>query len=353
MKKKVLLIGNFKDTDKNSMKDYENKIYNNLCQNSNFTLELYRPKQWIKSSNKLLIILQYFFELIFKRNFALYHILDHSLIFVTLLFKKEKILTTIHDIIPIVNELEINRKRSFFFRNLIFFINRSNKIITISETTKQDLLNNFNLNKKKICVIYNGISNSFYKIEHFKNLSIIKNLKSTNRKVLIFLNRFYKNNFFSLEVIKQYENDYNETLDLVCVGSSYQDFENKVKFLEIKSKIYYFRNLKINEINELYNLCDCLLFPSINEGFGIPPIESMKAGTPVMCSNVTIFRETIGWGYPLYDIDVLIFSKNLRKILHDNNFKNILVNKGFKVQQKYSETDQIQKHLDLYNELLR
>ena len=125
MKKKILLIGNFQDTDKNSMRDYENKIYYNLYQNNNFTLELYQPKQWIKSSNKLLVILQYFFELIFKKDYSLYHILDHSLIFITLLFKKKKILTTIHDIIPIVNELEINRKRSFFFRNLIFFINKS------------------------------------------------------------------------------------------------------------------------------------------------------------------------------------------------------------------------------------
>jgi len=352
--KKVLLIGNLSNSQKHSMLCYEKDLFFNLKKaKHNFKLELYQPKPWFKKNNKLKILLQYIIQIYLKKDIDLYHITDHSLLFI-IPFLKNKTITTVHDLIPIVNEKKINQKKSFFYKNLNFFLKKNIFLIARSEATRKDLTKIFDLKSKNIKVIYNGLSNNFKKIKkNKKHLQKKYLLNSSNKKILIFLNPFYKNNLFSLKIIKHYEENFEENLDLVCIGSSYDSFKSKLNEYKLKSNVYFFKNLKNYSMNEIYNLCNCLLFPSINEGFGSPPIEAMKIGIPVMCSNIKIFKETIGWGYPLYKLKVNIFARNLRLLLHNTRVKKEMVDKGYKIAKKYRMHYQIRRHLNLYNQITK
>lgn len=354
MKKKILLIGNFSNSHKHSMKCYENDLYLNLKKtNTEFAFELYQPEPWFKKNSKLKTLLQYIIEISNKKKIDLYHITDHSLLFIAP-FLKKKIITTVHDIIPILNEKEIGQKKSFYYKNFNFFLKKNTCIIARSETTKKNLINLFNFNSNNIKVIYPGISDVFKIIKKNRNSLFKKySLSQYNKKILIFLNPFYKNNLFSLEIIKKYEENYKEELDLIFIGQPYDLFKLKLKEYSFKSNCYYFSNLQENSVNEIYNLCDCLLFPSINEGFGAPPIEAMKVGVPVMCSKIKIFKETIGSLYPLYELDVSIFVKNLRDILHNFKVKEKMINDGFRISNKYKIDIHTENHSNFYKTVIK
>ena len=335
------------------MREYENNLFNNIRKSTDeIEFTLYQPRPWFKKTNKLKIFLQYLIQLIFKRNFKLYHFLDHSLLFVSPFLINKKILTTVHDLIPIVNAKKIKQKKSLFYNNFNFFLKRNSSLIARSKSTKKDLINYSNFNSKNIEVIYNGLSKIYKKInkkEIKKKYSFFLNTK----KVIVFLNPFYKNNLFSLKVIKKYEEVYKENLDLICIGNRYNLFNETLRNFNLKSKVLFFKNSSNIKINELYNLSDCLLFPSINEGFGAPPIEAMKTGLPVMCSKIDIFSETIGWAYPLFKININSFTKNLRLILHNTKTKKKMIALGYKISQKYTMEVQINKHLELYKKLVK
>ena len=192
------------------MREYENNLFNNIRKSTDeIEFTLYQPRPWFKKTNKLKIFLQYLIQLIFKRNFKLYHFLDHSLLFVSPFLINKKILTTVHDLIPIVNAKKIKQKKSLFYNNFNFFLKRNSSLIARSKSTKKDLINYSNFNSKNIEVIYNGLSKIYKKInkkEIKKKYSFFLNTK----KVIVFLNPFYKNNLFSLKVIKKYEEVYKE-----------------------------------------------------------------------------------------------------------------------------------------------
>ena len=147
------------------MREYENNLFNNIRKSTDeIEFTLYQPRPWFKKTNKLKIFLQYLIQLIFKRNFKLYHFLDHSLLFVSPFLINKKILTTVHDLIPIVNAKKIKQKKSLFYNNFNFFLKRNSSLIARSKSTKKDLINYSNFNSKNIEVIYNGLSKIYKKI---------------------------------------------------------------------------------------------------------------------------------------------------------------------------------------------
>ncbi len=197
---------------------------------------------------------------------------------------KKKIITVydlIHEKFP-----DLYKNKNFEKKKKI--INCSDKIICISENTKNDLIKHYNIDEKKINVIhlgYNHIQNNLNSIRQ-ENLILPKDfiffvgsrLKYKNFDLLI-------NSFHSSKKLKK---DFN----IVCFGGGPFTEKEKKLFneLNILDKLFHFEGGD-DLLSYLYTKSKLFVFPSQYEGFGIPLLEAMSIGCPVLASNTSIFKE--------------------------------------------------------------
>jgi mannosyltransferase len=196
--------------------------------------------------------------------------------------KSSKVITTVHDFIQEnINSSNVSLNSIMKRRAII----NSDILIAISENTKSDILNYFpKINPNSIHVIYNGVSNDYFPLN--KTLSEY----SYNSILFVGSRANYKNFDFVVEVISKFEH-----LNLNIVGSKLNIRENNL----LRSKLptgrwNIFVNPSNSELNLLYNSSSLLFYPSSYEGFGIPVIEAMKAGCPVLALNKSSIPEISG-----------------------------------------------------------
>ncbi len=225
-------------------------------------------------------------------------------------------------------------------------------IICISNNTKKDLLKFLpNIDKQKIKTIYISSEENFFKIKNLNNIIKYNEFNNLyNKKIILFVGsrkKPYKN--FSLVVdivssLKEYV--------LVSVGpDKITKTEKKLMNKKIYEKHYHFTNLSSEKLNELYNLSFCLLYPSIYEGFGIPILEAMNAGCPVVSVNTSSIPEVAGDAAILIDkIKKENFTHAIR-LLSNKNFKTKLINKGFAQAKKFSWNKCFKETVEFYHDI--
>jgi glycosyltransferase involved in cell wall biosynthesis len=171
-------------------------------------------------------------------------------------------------------------------------IRNADGLICISESTKRDLVHYFpQIPENKIRVIYHGVSDDFFPIEETAKDDITETLKLDGPFVIfIGKRRGYKKFDIVQNAIKQ-----PATLKLVIVGggdlssSEVENLENAIPGRYIK-----IGNISNQDLNILYNKAFALIYPSISEGFGFPIAEAMRAGCPVITTNLSSIPEVGG-----------------------------------------------------------
>lgn len=254
-------------------------------------------------------------------------------------------ITTVHDFTH-------NFFSSFFKKsahNLIKYnsINKSNGIICISNNTYKDLLK-FCPPKKnqKVVIINNGVSNDFFVIEPSKIESQFKfSIKKNSYILYVGSRESYKNFNFVIELLKL-----NANLKLIVVGNSFSAKEISLIGERI-NQINIVSNVSNQDLNILYNNALAFVYPSSYEGFGIPVIESMKAGCPVIALNSSSIPEVAGNSGILIDkLDVTLTSKILKNLKH-SDYRLEVIEKGIVQSKKYSWDKCCKETLDFYNEM--
>ncbi|WP_207424007.1 glycosyltransferase family 4 protein [Desertivirga brevis] len=219
-------------------------------------------------------------------------------------------------------------------------IKSANKIITVSENTKTDLLERFpNLSPTKIKVIYNGVSDCFFPIDSVETYS-------TQKPFLLYVGsrEHYKNFTFAIKVLKELKD-----FDLYIVGSPLNDIESSTLNSNIADRFKVFTAVNPSKLNELYNSAFALLYPSSYEGFGIPLLEAMKCGTPFLALRRSSIPEVAGDAGILIDqLDIDAFTSAIMSIDLD---REKLRAKGFNQVKKFSWEKSFQETIKVYNEL--
>lgn len=218
------------------------------------------------------------------------------------------------------------------------------KIITVSEFTKLQLVSWANIDPKKISVIGNGVSELFFDDGHedFPNYPYF--LCVSNR-------RKHKNEFNLLkaysDVIKKEE---GEIYNLVLTGEPNEEILFEIDRLGLTNRVFFFSNVTDEKLASLYNGAMALIFPSLYEGFGLPVVEAMACGTPVITSNVTSLPEVSGDAAILIDPNKSEQITNaMLRVICDSDTRNDLVEKGLLQARKYSWANVINRLKEVIN----
>ncbi|WP_259067108.1 glycosyltransferase family 4 protein [Mucilaginibacter sp. X4EP1] len=207
-------------------------------------------------------------------------------------------------------------------------------IICISENTKKDLMHYYpGIPEKKIKVIYHGVSDEFYHLP-IKKDGWFRDKFELSDKYALFVGKRggYKKFDILPEAISSIKG-----LKLVMVGGgelSQTEYDELNKFLP--GRFYKLDGIDNGELNELYNNAYCLIYTSIYEGFGIPLLEAMKAGCPVITNKLSSLGEVAGdAALMLESITTESLAKKLIE-LEDGVLRADLIEKGFNQSEKFT-----------------
>ena len=227
-----------------------------------------------------------------------------------------------------------------------FAIKKSDGIICVSENTRRDLMKFYPMiEDSKVKVIYNGVGNEFIKLENSKEFLIGQFEILKNKKYILYVGDrgTYKNFNIAVEVLKQLD-DY---ILVMVGGQKLSSFENEL-IEPIKNRTCHFRGVSSEKLNILYNNAFCLLYPSSYEGFGIPVLEAMKSGCPVVSTNTSSIPEVAGQAALLVDdIKANSFIPNI-KHLENKKLRDELIYKGLEQSKKFSWDKCFSETYDFY-----
>ncbi|EQA47036.1 glycosyltransferase, group 1 family protein [Leptospira broomii serovar Hurstbridge str. 5399] len=252
---------------------------------------------------------------------------------------------TIYDIIPILYPKYFVNSKFHLIHKIVGSIDRETSVIAISECTKSDFCKyRPDIDPSQVFVTYLAASESFYKVSDQDSIDKIKTkyeIKSKKYILTLCTIEPRKNleviiRAFSKLVISR---DVPDT-DLVLVGTkgwNYDAIFNEIELsTEIKEKIVVTGYAADSDLAQLYSGAVCFVYMSFYEGFGLPPLEAMKCGIPVIVSNSSSIPEVIGnAGILLEPTDEEGLIRNLLRVLTDRTLREDLSRKAIAQAKKF------------------
>lgn len=277
--------------------------------------------------------------------------LYHSPTFSAPIYQPCKVIMTVHDMIHLISGKSIHK---LYYKNIVKrAMMKAAAVITVSEHSKCDIIKWIGIPEKKIHVTYNGIEERF-KPSPDKTLpdEIKKGYGISDRYILFVGNqKSHKNVTVILKAFKMAVEKERLTHHLILVGIKEDIIEDKKNEIgdKFNNRIIYIDNLTDDDLIKLYQFADLFLSPSLYEGFGLPMLEAMACGIPVITSNRTSIPEVTG------DAAILVDPENIQeianaigKVLKDENLRKDLIRKGLERAKMFSWKKMAEETLELY-----
>lgn len=271
-----------------------------------------------------------------------------SYIIPAILSKSIKTILTVHDLVAFFFPNTHNKKATIIEKLFLKkALKKATHVLTVSENTKHDLINKFKYEENKISVTYCAAANDFKPLEKGSLKTFIK---ETNLPANFFLAvgtlEPRKNYLNLIRAFSQIHKDFPH-VHLMIVGGKGWDYEEIFKLIRenyLNKKVHILGYLSTKSLINLYNLAETLVFPSYYEGFGIPPLEAMKCGCPVIASFTSSIPEVVGDAALLINPEShLEIAGAMTKILKDDHLAENLSNKGLIQAKKFSWEDSARK----------
>lgn len=265
---------------------------------------------------------------------------------------------TIHDCIHLRFPRYLPNKLAYAYARAFLWTaaHRADRVITVSEASKRDILQYFHVPPEKIEVIYNGIDERFWMPPAEEEIERVRErYQLTDRFVLYAGNiKPHKNLERLIEAFHQLRRG-GDDVKLLIIGdeiSKYATLRRAVHRHKLHKHVRFLGFVADQTLAVLYRLASVFVFPSLYEGFGLPPLEAMASGTPVVTSNVSSLPEVVGDAALLIDpYDPEAIAGAMRMVLNDEALRDHLRERGLARAREFSWQRSIARVRAIYEEV--
>ena len=237
------------------------------------------------------------------------------------------------------------------------YARRMDRIITVSETTADFLVRAFRIPRRNIVVCYNGLS-PIYRILPKDEVTAPERYGIT-RPYILHVSRFSerKNPWNLLEAFARFIQEHEAPHSLVCAGGGWGEeaVTDRASALGISERLITPGFVPERDVAELMNAADAFVFPSFAEGFGMPNIEAMACGCPVITTPGFAIREIVGDAACIVEdpYDAVALSEAMHRVIANHEFRAHLIERGTARILLYSWAQSAERLLSVYDELSR
>jgi glycosyltransferase involved in cell wall biosynthesis len=284
----------------------------------------------------------------------IFHGLDH--IGVPLFAKVGCYVATIHDMIPLLWPQWVTRKHRIVVTAAYHRLRRqADVVIAPSEATKADIVRHLQINPQRIAVIPWGCDERFQPGGDRERFAAVQERYRLPARYLLFVGTLEpRKNLTTL--LRAYAmlraEGYSEDLKLVVAGRTgwlYADIFNMVKTLALDEEVIFTGFVDDEDLPDLYRGAHLFVFPSLYEGFGLPILEAMASGVPVITSNTASMPEVAGDAAMLVDPHAAkAIAEGIARVLTEDRLRETLTQKGLARARGFTWDTTARKTLELY-----
>ncbi len=270
-------------------------------------------------------------------------------------------IVTIHDCIHLMFPQYLPSRLSYAYARGAMWAatQRSSRILTVSETSKRDILRFFNVPPDKITVIHNAIDERFWHPPAEEQVVRGRQRYQLDGPFVLYAGNVkpHKNLERLIEAFYRVRKSGFDELKLVIIGdeiSKHQALRRTVHRLMLHKHVRFLGFQPDETLAVLYRLAAVFVFPSLYEGFGLPPLEAMASGTPVVTSNVSSLPEVVGDAAILVDpYDAGSIADGIAKVLSDDDLRRDLKARGLERARQFSWERSVERVREIYQQVVQ
>lgn len=276
--------------------------------------------------------------------------------------RRHPCVVTVHDIIELTNpQYGI---AALFNKFLLGGILKATHIIAISEYVKQEIIRYYSIPEERITVIYNGVGDAFQPAEQGSDTKSYKEFTTklrlpTDAPIVVSVGSDHprKNLATTLKVIATLKKKYPNIV-LIKIGdpgliSGRKETLRIIDELGLQQNVRMLDKVSVETLVHAYHASNALLMPTYHEGFGLPLLEAMASGCPVVCSNSTSLPEVVGEaGITHNPDDSDAFATSIEELFESGGIKESFIARGLVQAKKFSWNTAAQQMLEIYKKYL-
>jgi glycosyltransferase involved in cell wall biosynthesis len=277
----------------------------------------------------------------------------HALAFVTPLFSPCPSVVTIYDLSFLLYPESFKRsKRSYLGLFTRFSVRRARRIIAISESTKRDVVRLLGVPPEKVETVYCGLDEAFHPLAE-DQVAAFRSKRGLPERFILFVGTIEPRKNVT-RLIEAFADLRFAICDLRLViggakGWFYQDVFARVRELGLEGEVMFPGYIPVSELPLWYNAAELFVYPSLYEGFGLPPLEAMACGTPVVVANTSSLPEVVGEaGLTVDPLDVKGLAEAIRWVLDDEALRQEMRERGLQRGHGFSWTKTAQETVQVY-----
>ena len=271
-----------------------------------------------------------------------------------------KTVVTIHDCIHLMFPEYLRHRMGYAFARASLYTaaHKSDRIFTVSEQSKRDILKFFSVPPEKIVVTPNAIDDRFSTAPSPEHVVNMRERYQLSHSYLLYVGNIkpHKNLERLIEAFHLIRKEGRSELELIIIGdeiSKLQSLRRAVHKYDIHRYVRFLGYVPQTTLAVLYRLADVFVFPSLYEGFGLPPLEAMASGTPVVTSNVSSLPEVVGDAAVLVDpYKAESIADGILTVLRSTHLRGELSKRGLERVKAFSWARSVQRVREVYGEVL-
>ncbi|MBI5303371.1 MAG: glycosyltransferase family 4 protein [Chloroflexi bacterium] len=264
---------------------------------------------------------------------------------------------TVHDLAFLLYPRFLTRESARYYGQVDIAARQADHIIAVSQSTKRDLIRLLGVPENKVSVIHEAAHPLFAPVTNTEALERTRARYYLTAPFFLFVSTLEprKNLPTLLRAFRQLRDKYKITATLALVGNRgwlADEVDRVIAELNLGDTVRFLGGIPNDELVYLYNAAAAFVFPSFYEGFGLPPLEAMACGTPVITSNVSSLPEVVGDAALLInpeDVDALAVA--MSRVLSDEKLRREMRDKGLKRAQGFSWERAARETLDVYRQV--